>query len=258
MQVEVRAQAKYLIGFKQPKGGQASAKHVRNAAWGAMGKRHLVVNAGVPGDNSRAILARLERDVLSHAPELTVVLAGTNDALNSAALLPPEESAANISNIAVRLLESGSKVLMVAPPPFHKPYLLARHPASAYAPDSPEARLSKVIGSMRRLCGALAIPLLDIHRIFSAAGDVGEEPSSLIRNKANSNSEDGVHPTAEGYRLIAACVYEAIVLLDLPRKRVVCVGDSITYGLNMAGMGTVEGESYPARLSALLNEGVQA
>lgn len=254
MQVEVGAQTKYLNRFSSP---SKKAEHGEQAtAQGEMQSRHLVVNAGVPGDNTKALLARLDRDVLVHKPELTILLAGTNDALNSAALLPTEETAANLSNIVTKLRDAGSKTLMITPPPFHKPYLAARHPASAYGGESPESRLAKTVASMRRLCGAMGIPLIDINRIFSAIGDVGESQASLIRNKENSNSEDGVHPTAEGYRVIAVCAYETILNLELPRSRIVCAGDSITYGLNMAGMGGVEGESYPARLNALLNAGI--
>jgi lysophospholipase L1-like esterase len=212
-----------------------------------------IFNAGVPGDNTRAILARLERDVIPLAPTLCVLLAGSNDTLNSAALLPAEETAANISAIAARLKEAGSQILLLTPPPFHEPYLLAKHPAAAYGAEGPGGRLAKIIASMKRFCGAMDIPLVDLHRIFSAVGDIGECPSSLIRNKANSNSEDGVHPTPDGYRLIAVCIYERILSLGLPCRRIVCLGDSMTYGLNATGMGTVEGEGYPARLNALLN-----
>ncbi len=215
-----------------------------------------VVNAGSPGRNTRAILSSLDSEVLSRKPELTVLLAGTNDSLNSAALLPLADSSANLSEIVAKLRGSGSKILMLTPPPFHKPYLLARHPAEAYGSEGPETRLNKFVAMQRRLCGALSIPLVDLNRIFAALGEIGEGPTSLLRNKANSNSEDGIHPTADGYRLVAACVYQAILDLNLPRGRIVCAGDSMTYGLNMAGMGSCVGESYPARLQALLNGGL--
>lgn len=212
-----------------------------------------VFNAGVPGDNSRAILARLEKDALSRNPSLCIVMAGTNDSLNSAALLPPEEFSSNISEILSRLSCSGSKIILMTPPPFHEPYLLARHPASAYGEEGPGASLAKVVAALRRISGSSGIPLVDMHKIFSSIGDVGETQSSLIRNPANSGSADGVHPTAEGYRVIAAALFQCIRERGLPAKRTVCLGDSITFGVDVAGMGTLDGESYPARLSKLLN-----
>ena len=35
--------------------------------------------------------------------------------------------------------------------------------------------------------------------------------------------------------------------------RIVCFGDSITHGYPLAGMGTLEGNNYPAILNRLLN-----
>ena len=212
-----------------------------------------MTNSGFPGDNTKAILARVGRDVIAHGPTHTILLAGTNDALNHLALVPHAEFAANLSKLVAMIRESGSKLILMTPPTFHKPYLLLRHPESAYGKEGPEAALAKTVSSVRSIAGALEIPLVDVNRIFKAVGKVGEEPASLIRNMANSNSEDGVHPTAEGYRVIATALYQCIRERALPCAKTVCVGDSITYGLNVAGMGTLEGESYPALLHKLLN-----
>jgi len=212
-----------------------------------------VVNSGFPGDNTRALLARVERDVVAHGPTLTILLAGTNDALNHQALVPHVEFAANLSKLVAAISDSGSRIILMTPPVFHKPYLLARHPEAAYGKDGPEAALAKAVSSVRSLAGALELPLVDLNRIFKAIGRVGEDPASLIRNMANSNSEDGVHPTAEGYRLIATALFQCVRERSLPSAKTVCFGDSITYGLNVAGMGTLEGESYPALLHKLLN-----
>ncbi len=212
-----------------------------------------IINSGYPGDNTKALLARVERDVVAHGPTLTVLLAGSNDALNHLALVPHAEFAANLSKLVAAISACGSKIILMTPPPFHKPYLLTRHPESAYGKEGPEAALAKAVSSVRSLAGALEIPLVDVNRIFKAIGDVGEAPSSLIRNAANSNSEDGVHPTAEGYRVIAAALHQCVKERALPCAKTVCFGDSITCGLNVAGMGTAEGETYPARLLKLLN-----
>lgn len=55
-----------------------------------------IINAGVGGNNSRALLARLEEDVLSRDPSLVIIMVGTNDALNSGALVSLDEYRENL------------------------------------------------------------------------------------------------------------------------------------------------------------------
>jgi len=83
--------------------------------------------------------------------------------------------------------------------------------------------------------------------IFERAGNIGKDKDSLIQNELNSGKTDGVHPTAEGYRLMGVVVYDCIIQQKLPQKRIVCFGDSITHG-----DGGTEGHSYPAYLKKLL------
>jgi lysophospholipase L1-like esterase len=66
--------------------------------------------------------------------------------------------------------------------------------------------------------------------------------------------EDGLHPTRDGYRLIAQEVYRYLKQHQLLKKnrRIICFGDSITYGAFMDGKGTAEGDTYPAFLKNLL------
>jgi len=75
-----------------------------------------------------------------------------------------------------------------------------------------------------------------------------------MSNVINAGVADGVHPTSQGYALIAAVIYQAIRDYRLPAERIVCLGDSITFGAHMPGAGTATGLTYPARLVALLDE----
>ena len=42
----------------------------------------IVVNAGVPGDNTFDALNRIEEDVISYKPDFVTVFLGTNDAVS--------------------------------------------------------------------------------------------------------------------------------------------------------------------------------
>jgi len=89
---------------------------------------------------------------------------------------------------------------------------------------------------------------LDLHRIFQTIGNIGPDKSSLIKNEANSNTTDGLHPTPDDYRVISLAVYNCIIQHRLPRKNIVCFGDSITFG-----DGIDQGSNYPSYLKKLLS-----
>lgn len=70
-----------------------------------------IINAGISGDSSSKGVARLERDVISYSPDLTVVSFGLNDSNHGQAGL--ENYRKNIENIFKRLIESGSEVIFM-------------------------------------------------------------------------------------------------------------------------------------------------
>jgi acyl-CoA thioesterase-1 len=68
------------------------------------------VNAGVSGDTTAAGLARIERDVLSHRPRLTLVEFGGNDFLRR---VPVEETLQNLDGIVKTLITEGTMVVIL-------------------------------------------------------------------------------------------------------------------------------------------------
>ena len=51
-------------------------------------------------------------------------------------------------------------------------------------------------------------------------------------NIANSRDTDGVHSTADGYRLIASLIDQYMRIKNLAFEKIICIGDSITYSSN--------------------------
>jgi lysophospholipase L1-like esterase len=206
----------------------------------------FIINAGVGGNNTVDLLARIEKDCLAHKPDFTILMIGTND-MNSRKHVPLPEFEQNLRKIIGMITGSGSQVLLMTILPGYEPYLFTRHPKEFYQPDGYQSRLEKVNAVIKKTAEDLKLHFLDLHRVFDKVGNVGEEASSLIVNVANSNKDDGIHPTPDGYRTIAVAVYEKLITINAPYKRLVCFGDSITNG-----GGGLEGFSYPARLKKLL------
>lgn len=210
---------------------------------------HLFIrNAGVGGNNTIDMLKRVRKDCLNFRPDLTILMAGTND-MNSVKYVPLEQYKQNLTRLLDSIKSSGSKVLLMNILPFYEPYLLTRHPSAFYGKEGPAGRQAAVNSAIAKIAKNAGVPLIDIHHYFEKVGRIGLDKYSLIRNEANSGLTDGIHPTVDGYRLIASLVYQRIIAEGLPHTRIVCFGDSIT-----KGDGSIDKNSYPAFLKSLLQQ----
>lgn len=216
---------------------------------------NLVINAGVGGNSTRNLLKRVDKDVLAHNPEVVVMMVGTNDALNSRNSVPLDEYEANVKKLVDAFLRVGAKVVLMTIPPCYDELLFSRHKPEFFAERKPVDRIADVNGVVQRIGKMEGVTVVDIYTLIEEKGGAGPEETSLIRNLANSRSKDGVHPTVEGYNLIADAVFHKLQQLDWHKaKTIVCFGDSITYGASMKGAGTAEdgADTYPAKLAKLL------
>ncbi len=218
-------------------------------------KDTTVINAGVGGNSTRNLLKRVERDVLAKKPDVVVMMVGTNDALNSGNSVPIKEYEKNVKSLVKQFAKSGSKVVLMTIPPCIDELLLSRHKAEFFVDQSPTDRIADVNAVVEKIGKSGKIQVVDVHVLLEKGG-AGDEKSSLLRNVANSRSKDGVHPTSEGYDVIARGVYEALKTAKWQDVgTIVCFGDSITYGSSMKGAGTADADAdtYPAKLARLLN-----
>lgn len=208
-----------------------------------------VWNAGRPGDTTAELLKRFDRDVASHSPDLVILWAGVNDMIYPGHTLPPETFQRNYRFLAARCAAIGASVLAGTLPPQIEAYLIEQFPRVAEFPESVAERIAR--GNER--IAELELPLADFGAVVRSR-PVAEDPASYLRNESNAGMRDGLHLTPAGCAAVARCAAEAIREWNLPSSRVVCLGDSLTYGVYLAGRGTAEpgGESYPSCLAALL------
>ncbi len=140
------------------------------------GYPHKVVNAGVSGDTSAGGLRRLDW-VMRHKPKIVIVALGANDGLRG---LPVDEMQSNLEKIIQRCQKTQVKVLLAGMkmlPNYGKEYTDAFHEV------------------YRRLANKYGLPLIP----FLLEGVAG---------KREYTREDGIHPLAEGYKIITHTVWK--------------------------------------------------
>ena len=213
--------------------------------------KYDVINSGYCGHNSRDILLRLD-DILGQKPDMIILMVGSNDFLNSYNSLSEAEYAKNLETIICNIKNADIELILMTLPPCYSPYVLKRHPESFFTKYGPDEKICEANAIIRGMSQKYDVHLTDINRMLASKGNIGTGKYSFLRNVANSGDEDGLHLTAAGYRIIASGIYNEINDRCNIRK-IICLGDSITYGIHMKGAGTSDGTTYPAYLSKLLN-----
>jgi acyl-CoA thioesterase-1 len=145
----------------------------------AEGFNYEVINAGVSGDTSAGGLSRLDWALDGDVRVLIVALGG-NDALRA---LPPDELKRNLATIIEKAQARHITVVlagMEAPPNFGRDYVVKFH------------RVYPELASRYHLA---FVP-------FLLEGVAGSE---------TLNQRDGIHPTAEGARIVADNIWTALM-----------------------------------------------
>ncbi len=212
-----------------------------------------VLNLGISGYTTGNIRNNTLAKALAAKPAVIVLLAGTNDMLNSKKLATFEEFEHNLRFLVQSLKESGSAVVMNTLPPCSEALLLARHKRENYGVFSPSERIDRANAIIRKVAADSQCEVVDLHKIIADSG-APDSAESLLRNPLNVQSRDGVHLRKEGYRLWAEQLAKTDALRKLrPGQTVVCLGDSITYGAHLPGAGTTAGDNMPSYLREELN-----
>jgi acyl-CoA thioesterase I len=142
------------------------------------GLKYEVINAGVSGDTSAGGLARLDWALEGDVRVLIVALGG-NDGLRG---LPAEELKGNLSKIVEHAQKRHIRVIlagMEAPPNFGQSYIVSFH---------------QVYPELARQYNVTLIP-------FLLQGVAGID---------SLNQRDGIHPTAEGARIVADNIWPVL------------------------------------------------
>lgn len=155
------------------------------------GKVQYVYNAGIPGNTTTQMLARIQTDVIEKKPKLCFILGGTNDVSQN---IPVSTTKSNIEQmITILLTNKIAPVLCTIPP---------RNDATL------QTGVSKVNINVRSLASKYGLHLIDF---YSSLVD----PSNGFYKNGTTLSGDGVHPTAAGAKIMSSVV-EQVLLPSLP------------------------------------------
>lgn len=217
--------------------------------------QRVVINKGVAGNNTNDLLKRFNEDVLAQSPDLVIMMAGTNDMVNSKKMLSYHQYRENYAEIVKKLTAGKIKVVLMSSLPVDTGYLFQRHQKQLYKQD-PNVRMDSVRKITKQLAKVNNQYFIDMNKAFKSVNSPNRTKESLIINEANMHIADGLHPTAEGYQYMATIIYKFLKKQCLLKKdmKIICFGDSITYGSYMKGAGTVTGDTYPSVLQTLLNK----
>ena len=139
-----------------------------------------VLNMGLGGENVAGALARLERDVLSHAPHLVTVCLGLNDARKGKGAAGEFEAA--LENLVERV-KPDADVLLITP----------NTRGDALQDDGV---VTEYVRSVRAVARRTGIGLADVHAVYQGAIRMGAAPADLLSNRVS-------HPTREGHAIFA-------------------------------------------------------
>ncbi len=149
-----------------------------------------VINAGISGHKSTDMLARLQKDVLSHNPTWVSISCGVNDVWHQ---FKPEPTGVklpdykkNMTEIVDRCQKTGAKVLLLTATPIHENL------------DSKENKVLRDYNAfLRQLAKEKKLILCDLNQTFE----------TWYKKKMNDKllmTTDGVHMKSRGNRVMAA------------------------------------------------------
>jgi lysophospholipase L1-like esterase len=167
-----------------------------------------VVNAGVGGNHTEHARARVEKDVLSHNPDIVVIQFGINDAAVDVWKDPPATEprvplakfGLNLRHLIKVATEGGAKVVLMTPNPLRwTPKMRELYGRPPYMPNEADGfntKLAEYAESVRQIAKSEGLPLIDVYRSFEKFGmSDGQRVDDLLL--------DGIHPNERGHRLVA-------------------------------------------------------
>ncbi len=166
-----------------------------------------IINAGAAGTDAKYGLSRLERDVLSKNPNLTVVCFGLNDCGKEDDGIA--EYIESLRAIFRRLREKDSEIIFMTPNMMAEKVSETIHPnflelAEKLSERQNRGVLDRYMDAARKLCGEENVPVCDVYAKWKRMAQLGVNVTELLSNKLN-------HPMREMHNLFATSLVEVMM-----------------------------------------------
>jgi acyl-CoA thioesterase I len=155
------------------------------------------INRGIGGQTTPQMLVRFRQDVIALHPKVVVMLAGTNDIAGNTGPMRNEDIEANYATMAELAETHGIRMIFASVLPVHN----YTDKAKDFFAQRPAARILELNNWLKDYCSRNDLVYLDY---FSALVD----DKGLLRKDL---ADDGLHPNAAGYKIMAPLADAAIV-----------------------------------------------
>ncbi|HSG72171.1 MAG TPA: GDSL-type esterase/lipase family protein [Planctomycetaceae bacterium] len=146
-----------------------------------------MINAGISGHTTVNALARIDRDVLSHKPDLVTVMFGLNDITR----VPIDQYRANLVEIVSKCRASGAEVILATP---NNVVTTAARPTE---------KLMEYCDVVRAVGLEQNVPVCDCYRELDALRAHDEFQWRLLMS-------DEIHPNMDGHQRLATALTQTI------------------------------------------------
>jgi acyl-CoA thioesterase I len=155
------------------------------------------VNRGIGGQTTPQMLVRFRQDVIALHPKVVIMLAGTNDIAGNTGPMRNEDIEANYTTMAELAEVHGIHMVFASVLPVHN----YTDRAKDFFAQRPPARILELNAWLKDYCAKNDLVYLDY---FSALVD----DKGLMKKDL---ADDGLHPNAAGYKIMAPLAEAAIV-----------------------------------------------
>jgi len=177
-----------------------------NPVYGGFFPGKPYINRGISGQTTPQMLIRFRPDVIAHQPKVVVILAGTNDIAGNTGPMTLEMIEDNLKSMAEIAKANGIRVVLASVLPVSDYELRDGKPLTQTV-RRPPAQILALNTWLKAFAKARGHVYLDY---FSAMVD----NNGFLKNEL---SDDGLHPNAAGYAVMAPLA-EAAIAASLKRR----------------------------------------
>ena len=167
-----------------------------------------MINAGLSGDKSFGGAERVQRDIISHNPDLCVVCYGLNDVNRGLEQLDVYENA--LDSIFKQLIEANIEVIFMTPNMMStyvveeesNPHL--RNVLKEVTKKQVEGVMDAYMEKALEVCAKNNITVCDCYKKWKQLNSIGVDTTRLLANRVN-------HPAEKMHWLFAASLFEMIM-----------------------------------------------